>query len=341
MLTLAHPWLLALLPLPLLAWRLLPPYRGRRVAARVPFVHRIAGITGEAPGTGEALGRLPPARLLVQAAMWALVVLALARPQWVGEPLVEERPMRDMLLAVDLSGSMETADFTDANGNRSDRLTAVKQVVDDFLARREDDRIGLIVFGTAAFVQAPFTDDHGVLRTLLDETEARMAGPQTAFGDAIGLAMTLFERSELPQRVLIALTDGNDTGSLVPPEKAAEIARDQGVVVHTIGIGDPANAGEDKLDEAALKAVAQVTGGRYFFAADRAALESVYDTLDALEPRAVETVTHRPRHELFHWPLGAALLLGLLDQGLALAVGAWRRGRRERAAAASRAPQAT
>src|SRR5262249_14305415 len=148
--------------------------------------------------------------------------LALARPQWLEPPVTRTLPSRDLMLAVDLSGSMETKDFTAPDGKKVDRLTAVKAVLDDFLSRRKGDRVGLIVSGSAAFVQAPFTDDLDVCRELLSETSVRMAGPKTALGDAIGLAITRFEKSNTPQRVLIALTDGNDTGSRVPPERAAE-----------------------------------------------------------------------------------------------------------------------
>jgi Ca-activated chloride channel family protein len=229
----------------------------------------------------------------------------------VGEPQTRAVPTRDLLLAVDLSGSMETADFTDASGARVERIDAVKQVLDGFLARREGDRVGLIVFGTAAFLQAPFTDDLDVCRLLLDEMQVRMPGPRTALGDAIGLAITVFEESELDERVLILLTDGNDTGSRVPPDKAAAVARDRGIVVHAVAVGDPTAAGEEKLDEAALRAVADTTGGVYAFAGDRDELEAVYGRLDALDTREVEVRTHRPRRELFHWPVGALLLLSL------------------------------
>src|SRR5262249_17431390 len=153
---------------------------------------------------------------------------------------------RDLLVAVDLSGSMETKDFTDAAGQTVDRLTAVKQVLDEFLSRRAGDRVGLIVFGNAPFVQAPFPQDLEVGRELLAETRVGMAGPKTAVGDAIGLAVTVFDRSDVPEKVLIVLTDGNDTGSLVPPQKAAEVAKDRGVVIHTVAVGDPRAAGEEK-----------------------------------------------------------------------------------------------
>ena len=324
MLTLVHPWLFLLLPLPWLVAKTLPAYRQSRTALQVPFMGRLSQLTGQQPGPGAVEVRPGLGHRLVSVIVWLMLIMALVRPQWLEEPLVKEMPMRDMLLAVDLSGSMETEDFTDPQGRQVDRLTAVKQVLDDFLSRRTDDRIGLIVFGSAPFLQAPFTDDIKVLRTLLDEVELRMAGPKTALGDAMGLAMTLFERSEMQERVLIALTDGNDTGSLVPPDRAAAIARDQGVVVHTIGVGDPEQAGEEQLDEATLRKVAEITGGHYYFAADRAGLEQIYAELDKLTPREVETISHRPQRELFHWPLGAAILLAFLYQWSQLLLAWWR-----------------
>jgi Ca-activated chloride channel family protein len=240
------------------------------------------------------------------------------RPQWLEPPVSRTVPVRDMMLAVDLSGSMETKDFTDASGKTVDRLTAVKQVLDDFLTRRKGDRVGLIVFGNAPFVQAPFTQDLGVCRELLAETRVGMAGPKTAFGDAIGLAITVFDRSDVPEKVLIALTDGNDTGSQVPPEKAAAVAKDKGIVVHTVAVGDPKAAGEDKLDEETLKQVAATTGGTYSHGGNRAELEAIYRRLDELPTREAQTISHRPRRDLFHWPLAAGLVLSFAPPAVGL-----------------------
>ncbi len=312
MLTLAHPWLLALLPLPLLLRAVLPAYRQSRTAVVVPFLDRLAALTGRQPARGAVVAHPPPLQQLVLWLVWTCMVLALARPQRLEQPITKTVPTRDLLLAVDLSGSMETRDFTDASGAQVDRLTAVKQVLDDFLARRKGDRVGLIFFGSAAFVQAPFTEDLDALRALLDEAQVRMAGPKTALGDAIGLALTVFEHDPgVRDRVLIALTDGNDTGSDVPPARAAEIAHERKITIHTVAVGDPAAAGEEKLDEETLQAVATMTGGEYSRADDRTALAAIYARLDALRTREVDTVSHRPRTDLFWWPLGAGLLLSL------------------------------
>jgi Ca-activated chloride channel family protein len=325
MLTLAYPWLLAALPLPLLVRWLAPPYRERREALRVPFLPRLAKLTGQEPTAGAVVLRGGWVRSVTLVGVWLCVVAALVRPQWLEPPISRTVPVRDMMLAVDLSGSMQTKDFTDASGKTVDRLSAVKQVLDDFLTRRQGDRVGLIVFGNAPFVQAPFTQDLDVCRELLAETRVGMAGPKTAFGDAIGLAITAFDRSEVPEKVLIVLTDGNDTGSQVPPEKAAAVAKDKGIVIHTVAVGDPKAAGEDKLDEEALKRVTETTGGTYSHAGNRAELEAIYRRLDDLPTREAQTIAHRPRRDLFHWPLAAGLVLSALPAVVGLLAGRARR----------------
>jgi Ca-activated chloride channel family protein len=282
-----------------------------RPAIRIPFFQKLAQATGQRPDSGAVVRRRTVIQGVLYVVVWCAVVSALARPQWLEPPIVKEVPTRDLLLAIDLSGSMEAEDVTGRDGNSTDRLTAVKEVLDDFLSRRQGDRVGIIVFGTGAFVQVPFTEDLEICRELVQETAARMAGPKTALGDAIGLSITLFERSTVEKRVLIALTDGNDTGSRVPPAEAARIASDNGITIHTIAFGDPASVGEEQFDEETLKTVAETTGGRYFYAADREALEGIYAELNRVETRKVETISHRPRRDLFHWPLALILMVSL------------------------------
>lgn len=317
---LAHPWLLCLLPLPILVGWLLPPHREHRKALTVPFLNRLVAHSGLHPHEGALVlqGRaLRKASLILG---WVLIVLAMARPQLIEPPVQKEVAVRDLLLAVDLSGSMETKDFKNAKGEMVDRLTAVKEVLGDFLSRRKGDRVGLILFGTAPFVQAPFTEDLNVCRQLLDEAQTKMAGPQTAFGDALGLAINVFERSTVKERVLIALTDGNDTSSQVPPAKAASIARDKGIVIHTVAVGDPRAAGEDALDVGTLQNVASTTGGVFSHATDRKQLEQIYQQLDKLETRKAQTISHRPRRDVYWWPLAIAFALSLAQQLVQLAL---------------------
>lgn len=316
MLTLAHPWVFALLPLPWLLRALLPPRRAAQVAVRVPFGERI-----QAAGAGETIARRAArghGKLVCSSLLWLLLLCALVRPQWLDPPVTRDLPARDLLLLVDLSGSMRQEDFTNAAGATVDRLRAVKEVLGDFLTRRQGDRVGLVVFGDAPFLQAPFSTDLQLSRQLLDETAIGMAGPRTAFGDAIGLGVTLFDQSNAPAKTIIALTDGNDTASQVPPVEAARVAKQRDIRIHTVAIGDPTTVGEEKLDVDTLRAVAQTSGGSYFFAADRQQLAGIYDELDRIETRQVKVVSHRPRRDLFYWPLLAALLLSVGEKAFAL-----------------------
>jgi len=286
----------------------------------------MADVLGQQPSDGAVVVKIKNPELFFLWLLWVVLVVAIARPQYLEPPVSQVVATRDLMLLVDLSGSMEAEDFTNKEGNKVDRLTAVKEVLDEFLTRREGDRVGLIVFGNAAFTQVPFTQDLDATRILLEETTVRMAGPRTALGDAIGLAITLFEQSEVEERVIIALTDGNDTGSRVPPSEAARIATDNGIMIHMIGVGDPTSVGEEKLDEEALKSVASITGGRYFHAGDREALQEIYTELDRIDTRDVETATYRPRIDLFHWPLALFVTLGFVYHlGIVLMAGINRR----------------
>ena len=312
-----YPWLLLMLPLPWLAYRYLPEYREARSAVRVPFFASLSQAVGQTPAvSGIRTIRL---QLLLNLLVWALLMLAIARPVWIEKPIERQQPVRDLMLAIDISQSMETQDFTDTNGQKINRLAAVKQVVHGFIQRRKDDRIGLILFGSGAYPQAPLTLDHASLSLLLDDSGIGMAGPNTAIGDAIGLSLKLLDQAHEQEKVLILLTDGNDTSSAITPDHAAEMAANKGVIIHTIGIGDPSASGEAKVNLPGLEQIAKTTGGQFFRAEDRSALDQVYSTLDRLTPHQVKTLSHQPQRELFYWPLGAAmLLLGLYHLGALL-----------------------
>ena len=318
MIVLAHPWLALLLPLPLLVHVLLPPYRQAQSGLRVPFFQSLARTTGARPNASGLVARRPGWRTLVLALCWCLVVLALTRPQRIEPPLHREVPTRDLLLLVDLSASMDTRDFTDPSGQTTDRVSAVKSLLDTFLARRTGDRVGIVVFGSKPFVLVPFTTDLALCRRMMAEMQAGMAGPRTAFGDAIGLGIILIARSPMRRKAIVALSDGNDTASQVPPVEAARIAHDRGITIYTVAIGDPAAAGEDKLDEDGLRDVALQTGGSFFRAMDGDALAGIYRQIDALEVREMDTLTALPRTDLFWWPMAAALVLTLGAQALRL-----------------------
>ncbi|WP_050855428.1 vWA domain-containing protein, partial [Bordetella pertussis] len=323
---LEYPWLLAAAPLALAAYRWLPAYVQGRQALRLPFFDAMATLTGKSPTRpGVQRGR---AQLWLNVAVWLLLALALARPQWVEPPLTHVEPMRDILLVVDISQSMDSEDFRDAQGRPASRWQAVQAVVGDFIDKRPDDRLGLIVFGAGAYPQAPLTRDHAALRLLLQRTAVGMAGPNTALGDAIGLGIRMLDHAGERDKILILLTDGNDTASAVPPARAAELAAQHRVVVHTIGIGDPAASGEDRVDFDALRDIARIAGGRFFRARDQASLQEVYATLDRITPHEVRTLRHQPKREDF---CPAPVVAAGRAAGRAAVVGAARRARRARA----------
>jgi Ca-activated chloride channel homolog len=311
MLTLATPWSLVLLPAPLLVWYLVPPHRNRVRAIRIPFFRHVTEAAGAEPRAGAVVLRRTRVQMAAAVLVWLLVVLGLAGPERLAPPVVIERAARDIMLALDISGSMDARDIATADGERLQRLEAVKRVIANFISARQGDRIGLIVFGSRAFVQAPFTEDLQSLQGFLDQTVVGMAGPNTALGDAIGLAIRSFQASEVDQRLLILLSDGADTASRVPPVTAAALAAERGVTIHAIGVGDPQGKGENRVDLDALTGIARATGGSFFFADDQAALAKVYARIDEITPHEVETLSFRPRQRLAHLPIGAALLIVL------------------------------
>lgn len=309
MLEFAYPLVFLALPLPLLALWLLPPQRERVSALRVPFFAQITQVAGSEARAGAIIMRRRRFQMLVAVLVWMLLITGLAKPEWVGEPVIRTEAARDIMLALDLSGSMDYHDFPGEDGKDVSRFEAVQRVVDSFVAARESDRIGLIVFGSKAYVQLPFTRDLETARALVELMEVGMAGPKTALGDSIGLAIHSFETSEVDDRLLILLTDGNDTASTMKPINAADIAELNGVEIHTIGIGDTAATGEDRVDFDTLAEVAQRTGGEFYNAEDESALASVYRRIDEKSVADVRTQAWRPRESLVHWPAGFAVTL--------------------------------
>jgi Ca-activated chloride channel family protein len=307
-----YPWLLALLPVPALVWWLLPPYREEQSSVRVPFFERMSAAAGLQPRPGAVVLKTNWLQKILAPLCWTLFVVAMARPQFVEPPVRRIQPGRDLMLALDISQSMEARDFLTPRGQRVRRIDGVKRVVDQFIGRREGDRIGLIVFGAAAYPQVPFTLDHASCRALLDEIDVGMAGPRTVLGDAIGLAIRQFEQSKTKEKVLILLTDGNDTGSRMPPDRAAAIAKEHGIIVHTIAIGDPNGTGEDKTDVGTMKAIGRITGGQFYLGQDEKQLTDIYSTLDRITPQNFEVNSWRPKRPLYMIPLGAGLTLLIL-----------------------------
>jgi len=324
--TLEWPWVLLALPLPLLVQYLLPAARPQTASAlHLPFYQELAALES---GSG---GATRPRRLLAALA-WGLLVLAAARPQWLGEPINLPISGRDLMLAVDVSGSMEQQDYV-LDRRRVSRLDVVKAVAGRFIERREGDRLGLILFGTHAYLQTPLTYDRGTVQALLGDSVIGLAGRGTAIGDAIALAIKRLREQPLDNRVLILLTDGTNTSGSLEPLEAAKLAAKARVRIYTIGIGGgPVGVRTpfgmlmqqaSDLDPATLEAIAKATGGRFFQATDTTQLEAVYAELDRLEPSVRDSRTFRPMQALFMWPAGAALILAL-----GLAAGPWMRGRR-------------
>ncbi len=312
---LAWPWMLLALLLPLLAL-LLPPAADRpSPALRFPF---FSALRASLDDSRRQRSRL---RLVIAALAWVLLVVAAARPQWVGETVRLPVTSRSIMLAVDLSGSMQTPDMRSGSGAIS-RLAAVKKVAGDFINHRVGDRIGLILFGDEAYLQAPLTLDRNTVHTLLDEAQIGLAGQQTAIGDAVGLAIKRLRDEPVKNRVLILLTDGASNAGNVDPLKAADLAADEGVRIYTIGVGADEMVVQGPfgmqqvisgdLDENTLKAIAKKTGGRYFRASDVATLAQIYGLLDKIEPVSKDAQSWRPVKELYSWPLAAALLLSVL-----------------------------
>jgi len=327
-------WPLAfwLLPLPVLAFLLLPKSGRREAALFVPFYRDVLFFEREIDQSG---GKRKVARWFLLFTIWSLLVTAVARPQWLGDPVPLPTVGRDLMLAVDISGSMAEEDMV-LNGRQVTRLALVKKVVNDFIKRRVGDRVGLLLFGTEAYIQAPLTFDRQTVETLLDEALIGFAGKKTSIGDAIGLAVKRLRKRPVGNRVLILLTDGSNTAGSVDPLKAAELAAETGVRIHTIGVGademvvrgffgsQRVNPSAD-LDEETLTKIADLTGGKYFRARNPEELEDIYRLIDKLEPIEQESEIFRPVRSLFHLPLAGALILSFLWGAFVLSVSIMKR----------------
>jgi Ca-activated chloride channel family protein len=302
----AWPWMLLFLPLPWLSARWLPPAKPRADALFLPFAATVSSDRTPAPLSHSRR------RVLLFGLVWLLLVGAATRPQWLGEATPVPTTGRRVLMAIDTSGSMAARDMADGYT----RLQVVQAIGGDFIGHRTGDQVGLILFGTHPYLQAPLTADLDTVGQFLRESMIGVAGPQTAIGDAIGLAI---KRLGAPQAqagkksdtVLILLTDGGNNAGMMEPIQAAKIAAAAGLRIYTIGVGANDDDADSDLDEATLKSIAQITGGEYFRAADATALQDVYAHIDQLEPSAGQAKWYRPSTEWFLWPLALALLLSV------------------------------
>ncbi|OQW99504.1 MAG: BatB protein [Thiothrix lacustris] len=310
-------WLFLLLPLPLLArWLLKPAAQAEGVALKVPFLDDFQQGNKLLGSSQGMLG------LLLASVAWVMLLAAAARPVWVGDTVAMPVSGRDLMLAVDLSGSMQEQDFI-LNGQVVDRLVATKAVAGEFVSKRGGDRIGMVLFGDQAYLQVPLTFDRQTVLQLLNESQIGLAGERTAIGDAIGLALKRLQDSPQKNRVLILMTDGANTAGSVSPLEAADMAATAGLKIYTVGIGSESDQMRSNfgfqlmnptadLDEKTLKSIAERTGGAYFRARDTEEFQKIYAELDRLEPAEKEAQQWRPQQELFRWPLLAAFVLTLL-----------------------------
>ncbi|MGD2119931.1 MAG: VWA domain-containing protein [Chromatiales bacterium] len=311
----AWPWLLTAVILPWLVYRLLPRANTHQVALLFPFYGMLQSLQHQ-----QTLQQSKRGYRLLALFGWLLLVIAAARPQWIGESIHIPVSGRTMMLAVDISGSMTNEDMQ-LNGQPVSRLTAVKALAGEFIEQRSGDYLGLILFGRHAYLQAPLSYDRRTVRILLNEAAVGLAGKETAIGDAIGLAVKRLRKQPAENRILVLLTDGANTYGYVDPLKAADLAAQEGIRIYTIGVGDdhvmvPGFLGAqllgNDLDEDTLKAIASKTSGRYFRARDSRQLRQIYALLDEIEPAADVSQTFRPVQELYAWPLALALAIAVV-----------------------------
>lgn len=310
MIEFVYPFAFLLLILPLLIIISPLTYLSKRLALRVSFMDDIRSVESKEQKV-SGISNATFMQKTVLTLVWILLVTATAKPQWIGEPIVKEIAQREILIAVDLSGSMSTQDFKTPDGKTIDRLEALKGVLRTFFKQREGEKIALVLFGSAAFVQSPFTQDIKALEHLLNELQVGMAGPQTMIGDGIGMGVKMFKENNVTERMLILMSDGDDTGSKIPPKTAAKLAAKNGVKIYTVAIGDPKNAGEHPLDTDTLKGIAKETGGVFYYAFNTKELQEIYAEIDKLTPKKVKELSYRPVKELYIYPLALALFLML------------------------------
>ena len=315
-------WPLAflLVPAPILVRWLIKASKKKQPALTVPSLEGFSGLSANESFSAT----LSTVKLIILWLAWILLIAAVARPQWVGEMVSLPTTGRDLMLAIDISGSMATEDMQ-VNNDYVDRLSVVKAVISQFLDARKGDRVGLVLFGTNAYVQAPLTFDLKSVKKLMIEAPVGIAGGKTAIGDAIGLTVKRLRERQNEEKVVILLTDGANNVGEIPPIKAAELASVDGIKIYTIGVGAEemrvpslfgslagrtTNPSAD-LDEETLSKIAEATQGRYFRAKDTNTLAQIYELIDKLEPIEQEPETYRPFQVLYYWPLGISLCLFL------------------------------
>lgn len=315
MIEFALPWLLLALPLPLLVYWL--PAKAATEAAPLKMPTLLNDLQ-----RGESGDSSKKAPLILMIILWLLLVTAAAQPQWLGEAVNVPTESREMMIAVDLSGSMQVEDMS-LNGSTVNRLDMLKELLGEFIERRIGDRLGLILFGDDAYMQTPMTFDRNTVQQMLDETVLGLVGKQTAIGDAIALAVKRFDEKKESNRILLLLTDGQNTAGKITPDQALEIAVAKNVTIYSVGIGADVMIQQSlfgkrrvnpssELDEATLTRLAEQTNGKYFRARSSEDMSEIYQLLDQLEPVEQDQQQMRPLTALFHYPLAIAFLLAFV-----------------------------
>lgn len=336
MFVLALPWVLLLLPLPLLIWFGMSPAKALMASAlKVPFFHPVQALVAQ-----DRAKHVLHRGLLGLLLSWCCLVVALAGPQWVGAPRPLSRDSYNIMLALDISPSMNINDMVD-KGRRITRLFAVKRAAKQFVTNRVGDKLGLILFGEQAYLLTPLTYDRKNVMQRIDDATVGLAGKSTSIGDALGLAIKRLQQVPAKGRMIVLLTDGVSNSGVLTPSKAAQLAQAEGIQIHTIGLHsdiDPRSfdgmflslSGAADLDEPTLKAVAKTTGGHYFRATDQASLERIYHYIDKMARVSQEQATVRPQYDYYPWflALGLFILMGLMMIRSGL-LDTLRRGRRQ------------
>jgi Ca-activated chloride channel family protein len=312
-------WAFLFLLLPSLMRKYGKTHYGEMEAVRAPFFGRLVRLSGKSGEDADRVARRNSLQRIMITTLWFLFVLARAKPVWVGEPVEIYQETREFLVAVDISGSMDTEDVSTGT-TKTSRLNAIQQFLQDLVAERTGDRLGLMVFGSAPYLQLPFSTDQRLFTSMLNELQAHMAGPKTMLGDAIGLAIRHFDNVSnaslnignlQKDRVLLLITDGNDSGSKVPVAVAAQLAADRKITIHTVVVGDYQTGGSSAVDTDSLKRISKITGGRFFTAEDGSSLDQMLKNFREIVPDRQNIVYFRPKSQLFYWPLGLGVVLVL------------------------------
>ncbi len=306
----AYKWVFLLLPLPVLVYLLFPALHKRKSALIAPFFNRAAEVSSQNPKKNAWIshkGLIAWTGLII---CWVLLLFAASSPRFVGQPEKKTRTVRSFLIAADISFSMAQSDWS-VNGKQMTRWEAVKYLMKDFISERKSDQIGLEMFATHAYLQAPLTTDLETINWLLDQTEVGMAGQMTSIGEGIAFGIKIFQQDTIKQRVMLLMTDGVDGGTDISPLDAAAAAKHDSVTIYTLGIGNSTSGGY-AIDEKLLTEIAETTGGKYFRADSEKEMQNVYAELNKLQPVVYEENSYKPVVLLYMYPLGLAIILSMV-----------------------------